>query len=187
MKKLPLLVATASLLTASASFSADELGLTTTIPAPQVQIYSKSFDVSVYKESEIVVKPPVIDIIDFSAEKLEAVVESGDNIAIGSIEVEATPKTCYAKIHTVNDFKLKGIETGEILATYGLHYSVNEFVTGTFDTTANMEVKFSSNENFEQKVSCNTADLKMRPFEYNATAPVDIYNDVVTVEVRAES
>ena len=187
MKKLPLLMAITSLLTVSASFAVEETdGLSSTSPAPQVQIFSKSFDVSVHKESEIVVKPPVIDIIDLSVEKLEAVVENGANVAIGSIEVEATAKNCYAKVHTMNDFKLKGVEKGEILAAYSLYYSVNGF-PGTSDTAVNLEAKFSSNEDFEQVVGCNTADLKMIPFKYNANAPVDAYNDVITVEVRAES
>ena len=184
MKKLPLFIAMTSLLTASASFAVDDPNSSSaTDTAPKVQIYSKSFDVSVHKESEIVVKPPVIDVIDLSAEKLEAVVQNGADVAIGSIEIEATAKNCYAKVHTMNNFKLKGAEKGEILAAYNLHYRVNEFS----GTTAGQEAKFSSNEDIEQVVGCNTADLKMIPFQYNTNAPVDVYNDVITVEVRAES
>jgi hypothetical protein len=187
MKKLPLLMAITSLLTVSASFAVEETdGLTSTSPAPQVQIFSKSFDISVHKESEIVVKPPVIDIIELSAKKLEAVLENGTDVAIGLIEVEATAKNCYAKVHTMNNFQLKGVEKGEVLATYGLYYSVNGFSGGS-DTPVNLEAKFSSNEDLEQVVGCNTADLKMIPFKYNANAPVDAYHDVITVEVRAES
>ena len=50
-----------------------------------------------------------------------------------------------------------------------------------------MDAKFSSNNDGEKPVGCNTADLKMKVFDYNSKAPIDAYNDIITVEVRAES
>ena len=185
MKKCPLIIATLSLFVASTSFAIDS---TDTSNLYNAKIFTKDFEVSVKKESEIIIDPPAREVITLDAEKLESVVGSGDDIGIGSMVVTTTAKTCYATIKTSNDFRLQGdiIKTDgtrNTLATYGLYYRVQNNTTGT----AVMDAKFSSNSDGERPVSCNTADLKMKVFEYNLQAPVDAYNDIITVEVRAES
>ncbi len=185
MKKLPLIIAITSLLTASTSFAIDSNDTSNLYNA---KIFTKDFEVSVKKESEIIIDPPTREIIALDIEKLENIVSNGDEIGIGSMVVTTTAKTCYATIKTTNDFKLQGeiIKTDgtrNTLAAYGLYYMVQNNTAGT----AIMEAKFSSNNDGEMPVGCNTADLKMKVFEYNSQAPVDAYNDIITVEVRAES
>jgi hypothetical protein len=182
MKKLPLAIAITALLTVSTSFAIDSSD------APIAQIFTKAFEVSVQKESEIIIEPPKSEIIKLDAAKLEDIVSTGDDIGIGSMVVETNAKSCYATITTMNDFKLQGEiikpdGTKNTLASYGLHYTTQNDIA----STVIMDAQFSSNSNGEMPVGCNTADLKMKVFEYNRQAPVDNYNDIITVEVRAES
>ncbi len=179
------MIAIASLLTASTSFATDSNDTSNLYNA---KIFTKDFEVSVKKESEIIIDPPKREVIALNAEKLEETVSNGDDVGIGSMVVTTTAKTCYASIKTSNDFKLQGdiIKTDgtrNTLATYGLYYMVKNNTAGT----AIMDAKFSSNNDGEKPVGCNTADLKMKVFDYNSKAPVDAYNDIITVEVRAES
>ncbi|MCK5810440.1 MAG: hypothetical protein KAH00_05085 [Cocleimonas sp.] len=185
MKKLPLAIAITSLLTISTSFALDSSDPTT------AQIFTKAFEVSVQKESEIIVEPPKSEIIQLDAEKLEDIVSTGDNIGIGSMVVETNAKSCYATIRTMNNFKLQGEiikpdGTKNTLASYSLYYTTQNDIDST-DSTVMSDVQFSSNSYGEMPVGCNTADLKMKVFKYNRLAPVDAYNDIITVEVRAES
>jgi hypothetical protein len=187
MKKLSLAIAMVSLFSASAVLSSDTDGATSS--APDVQIFKQSFDVMVKKESEISIDPPKREMIDLNAEKLEEVVNNGKEIEIGSMEVETTAKTCYATIKTMNNFKLQGMlmtkDKGDrnTIASYSLSYKVEN----NSGTNATLSTEFTSNADGEQLVGCNTADLKMNVFDYNKNAPADAYNDVITVEVRAES
>jgi len=185
MKKLPLIIAIATLLTASTSFAIDS---NDTSNLSDAKIFTKDFEVSVKKESEIIIDPPAREIVTLDIEKLENIVGNSEEIDIGSMAVTTTAKTCYATIKTSNDFKLQGETimtdgTRNTLASYGLYYMVQNNTVGT-DI---MEAEFSSNSDGEKPVGCNTADLKMKVVEYNSQAPVDAYNDIITVEVRAES
>ncbi|MCK5918178.1 MAG: hypothetical protein KAG34_07115 [Cocleimonas sp.] len=197
MKKLPLALTMVSLFAASSSFavtSSDEI-MPPMPPANLTQIFTQNFDVAVIKEPNIVIDPPAHEMIEISTEKLEGLMESGENLPIGSMRVKTTSNNCYAKVSTANDFKLKGIlgssENGvsPILAVYGLVYKVNNMTTtSTGDILPqNTYAKFSSNQDEIQKVGCNTADLAMHFFKYNENAPSDIYTDVITVKVTAES
>ena len=126
--------------------------------------------------------------IDLDTEDLEEVVKTGEDIDIGSMAVETTANTCYAKIKTMNNFKLQGIlmanDKGDrnTLASYSLSYMVENSSGMSIPMT-----EFTSNDDGEQLVGCDTANLKMNVFDYNEKAPVDAYNDIITVEVRAES
>jgi hypothetical protein len=185
MKKLPLAIAITTLLTASTSFAIDSSDTTSLYDA---KIFNKSFEVSVRKESEIIIDPPEIESITLDTARLEDVANNNDNIVIGSMVVATTATTCYASIRTANNFKLQGDiitadGTRNTLANYGLHYMVRNNTAGT----AVMDAQFSSNSDGERLVGCNTADLKMKVFNYNSQAPVDAYNDIITLEVRAES
>jgi hypothetical protein len=185
MKKLPLIIAITSTLITSAGFAIDSNNETSLYDA---KIFTKAFEISVNKEPEIIVDPPEREIITLNVEKLEDIVNSNENINIGSMAIETTAQSCYASVTTMNNFKLQGemltIDgTGNTLASYGLHY----IVQNKAEDTSIIDAYFSSNSDGEKSVGCNTADLKMNIYEYNSQAPVDAYNDVITVEVRAES
>lgn len=188
MKKIPLVIAIASLFSVSSSFSASDTGSGVTPPLPQIQMFKQIFDVRVKKESEIVINPPQREIIDIHTDKLEDIAKTGEGMLIGSMEVISTAKICYAKINTMNNFKLQGVKKlnkkgkKTTLAAYALYYMVeNESGVAVMDT------KFVSNNDKEKIVDCSRADLKMKVFGHNPNVPVDAYNDVITVEVRAES
>lgn len=187
MKKLPLIIAITSLLTASTSFAIDSTNDTSLYDA---KIFKKAFEVSVKKIPEIIIDPPEREVIALDVETLEDVANSNEHISIGSMAIETTATSCYATVTTMNNFKLQGEKasmngTKNTLAFYGLHYMVQNTTEDTAAT--NIDAKFSSNSDGEMAVGCNTADLKMNVFEYNLEAPVDAYNDIITVEVRAES
>jgi hypothetical protein len=185
MKKLPLILATISLLTASTSFAIDS---TNDFSLYDAKIFTKAFEVSVKKVPEIIIDPPEREVIALDIETLEDVANNNDHISIGSMAIETTAKSCYATVTTMNNFKLQGegvsIDgTKNTLAFYGLHYVVQN----TTENATSIDARFSSNSDGEMPVGCNTADLKMNVFEYNLKAPADAYNDIITVEVRAES
>ena len=196
MKKLPLAIAMLSLFTTSSSFAEDELNPPMP-PENPTQIFTQNFDVAVVKEPSIDIRPPEQEMIEISTEKLEGLMASGENLPIGAMRVKTTSNNCYAKVSTANDFKLKGIIGGldngvsPILASYGLVYKANNMETTDDMTTdisfSNMYAEFSSNQGGRKKVGCNTADLEMKFFKYNEKAPSDVYTDVITVEVVAES
>ena len=189
MKKLPLAIAMVSLFTAQTSFAIDSSDQVDTKPTVgQVEIFKQIFDVRVMKESVINIEPPKQEVVEINPDKLEALMTSGENLKIGSMEVQSTAKNCYAKITTMNNFKLQGEskvnkEGGKnTIASYSLSYmTISDSGVAATDTT------FASNNDNEKIVSCNTADLKMNVFDHNSNVPADVYNDVITVEVRAES
>jgi hypothetical protein len=188
MKKIPLTIAVASLFSVSTSFSAADSELTSPSDTHQVQIFKQTFNVRVKKESEIIIDPPQREIIDIHTDKLEDMAKSGEEISIGSMKVESTAKTCYAKVSTMNNFKLQGVKKRNkegkknTLAAYALYYTVEN--KAGIET---MDAKFTANNDKEKVVDCSRADLKMKVFGHNPNIPADTYNDVITVEVRAES
>jgi hypothetical protein len=186
-----------SLFTASTSFAIDTSNENTKPVIDKVEMFKQLFDIAVMKESVINIEPPKQEMIEINANKLEALMESGENLKIGSMEVKTTANRCYAKISTKNDFKLQGLgilsdtagmenEVRPTLATYGLLYTVHGLST-LDNMTDNMYAKFSSNKDEPIMVGCDTANLEMNVLNYNVKAPSDIYTDVITVEVRAES
>ena len=184
MKKITLIIAAASLLTASTSFAIDSDNNT----LQDAQIFTKDFEISVKKESEIVIDPPERELVALDIEKLEDIVTSNDYISIGSMVVETTATSCYVSISTLNNFKLQG----EQLTTEGAKntlasYTLNYIAQNQTDDTPITDPNFSSNSDGEMPASCNTSDLKMNVLEYNSQAPVDAYNDIITVKIRAES
>lgn len=190
MKKIPLAISIVSLFFVSTSFSASHTDSEVTSPLHlhKVQMFKQTFDVRVKKESEITIDPPQREIIDIHVDKLEDITKTGEELAIGSMEVASTAKTCYAKVSTMNNFKLQGVKKlnkkgkKTTLAAYALYYMV-ENKSGV----ALMDTKFTSNNDKEKVVDCSRADLKMKVFGHNPNVPDDAYNDVITVEVRAES
>jgi hypothetical protein len=195
MKKLPLAIATISLLTTFSSFAETSTGDKATSPAPSMngtQIFTQNFDVAVMKEPSIDIRPPEQEMTQISVDKLEELMKSGENLAIGEMRVKTTSTDCYAKVSTANNFKLKGMlgsldnEISPTLASYHLLYKVND--TSTTDMSPNKRyAKFSSNKDERKKVGCDTANLEMNFFDYNGKAPSDIYTDIITVKVTAES
>ena len=156
MRKCPLAIAMVYFLTTSTGFAVDSSDTSNLYDA---KIFTKSFEVSVKKESEIIIDPPEREIITLDAEKLEEVVSNGDDIGIGSMAVDTTATTCYATVKTTNNFKLQGETiqsdgTRNTLASYALHYMVQNKTAGT----TMMDATFSSNSDGEMPVGCNTAD-----------------------------
>ena len=193
MKKLPLVIAMISLFSATTIFSAEsdsDAGMNSgaTSPVSDAQIFKQSFDLMVEKESEISIEPPAKEVIDINIDELEEMAATGEDIIIGAMEVETTARKCYAKITTMNDFQLQGMpmqdKKGErnTLASYSLQYMVENN-----SNTDVINAEFASNYDGEQIVGCDTANLKMNIVKYHKGAPADAYNDVITVEVRAES
>ena len=169
MKKLPLAIAALSFFAASSSFS---------------QQYNQDFEVSLNVPSNVEVMPLYREVVNLDMNDLSQAMNS-DGTLIGSMNIQTTASHCYAKVWTDNTFKLIG--------PMELPYTVDYIAANT--TGSSMVTQFGADpyagyNDMEKTVGCNTGDLKMRLSRMEngmQQLPNGIYNDVIHVEVRAES
>lgn len=196
MKKLSLMVTMAAVLATSTSMSFAE-----ETDAAGLQIFKKEITLLVQKDSELSADfdYPVDDtnngaddntheMVDIQIDDLMASPNSDHRTFIGSMILNTTSDACEATITTSNGFTLKGVQLGEALAQYNIEYMADPvYLTGGTPTAIPSMVAFGENHPVTQPVNCSTANLHMAILNMNSNAPVDAYDDIITVEVRAES
>ena len=150
------------------------------------QVYNQDFEVSLNIPSSVDVMALQREIVNLDMNDLSQAMNS-DGVLIGSMNIETTANHCAARIMTDNNFRLQSMTAGE-----SLPYTIDYIAANT--TGSSMVTKFGADpyggyNDMEKTVGCNTGDLKMRLSRMESVMPLQngIYNDVIHVEVRAES
>jgi len=170
MKKLPLAIAMVSFLAVSTSFA---------------QQYYQDFEVSLSVPSNVNVEAFQRQVVNLDMDDLSKAMNS-DGVLLGSMNIQTTARHCYARITTNYHFRLSGPTELPYTLEYIATNSTGNSITTTFGV---FDPNYGYDDN-EKGVGCNMGDLKMRLSRteqgiYNISN--GIYNDIIRVEVRAES